>query len=52
MPVSDFLEHISQPALDLTEEQLRELDISIEEADAGKFATDDEVQSFFKKFGA
>lgn len=52
MPISNFLEHISQPSLDLTQEQLRELDLSIAEADAGNFATDEEVQAVFDKFKA
>jgi hypothetical protein len=36
----------------LSAEQIEDLKISIDEADRGEFATDEEVAAAFKKFGA
>jgi hypothetical protein len=41
----------SEPAYDLSAEQLEELKSSIAEADRGEFATDEEVAAMWKKFG-
>jgi predicted transcriptional regulator len=41
----------AEPALELSPQQLEELDLSIAEADRGEFASDDEVAAMWKKFG-
>ncbi len=40
-----------QSAHRLTPEQLKDLDLSIAEADRGEFASDEEVAAMWKKFG-
>ena len=40
-----------EPEYTLTEDQLADLELSIREADEGKFATDEEVAAMWKKFG-
>jgi hypothetical protein len=40
-----------EPEYTLTDEQLADLELSIKEADEGKFATDAELAAIWKKFG-
>jgi hypothetical protein len=40
-----------EPEHTLTDEQLADLELSIKEADEGKFATDAELAAMWKKFG-
>lgn len=47
---SDVLVHWVEEALSLEEWQLREVELGIEEANAGKFATQEEVNQVFKKW--
>ncbi|MCB9947254.1 MAG: hypothetical protein H6842_05415 [Rhodospirillaceae bacterium] len=42
---------VQEPAYTLTPDQVRELEDAIKEADAGHFATDEEVQNLFARFG-
>ena len=39
------------PKFTLTPEQMAELELSIKEADEGKFATEEEVAALWKRFG-
>jgi hypothetical protein len=41
----------SEPRYHLTREQIEDLKLSIEEADHGQFATDEEMAETWKKFG-
>ena len=41
----------SEPQYRLTREQIEDLKLSIEEANRGEFATDDEINESWKKFG-
>ena len=41
----------SEPQYNLTREQIEDLKLSIEEADRGQFATDEEMAETWKKFG-
>jgi hypothetical protein len=41
----------SEPRYSLTREQIEDLKLSIEEADRGQFATDEEMAETWKKFG-
>ena len=41
----------SEPQYGLTREQIEDLKLSIEEANRGEFATDNEIDETWKKFG-
>jgi hypothetical protein len=41
----------NKPEYKLTDEQLADLDLSIKEADAGIFASDEEMAALWKSFG-
>ena len=41
----------SEPQYNLTREQIEDLKLSIEEADRGQFATDEEIAEPWNKFG-
>lgn len=47
---SDLLVHWIEEALTLEEWQLREVELGIEEANAGKFASQEKVDQVFKKW--
>lgn len=47
---SDLLVHWLEEALTLEEWQLREVELGIQEADAGKFATKERVDQVLKKW--
>ena len=46
-----LLDCADQPEVILTPEQMSELELSIKEADEGKFATEEEVAALWKRFG-
>jgi len=46
-----MLEFVEHPESLLTDEQWKEVELSLQEADEGKFATKEEVAALWKKFG-
>ena len=42
---------VQEPAYALTPDQVKEVEQSIEQADAGNFSTDQEVEELFARFG-
>jgi len=50
MPVSEFLEHLSQGQPRLSEEQMQEFHLSLAEDEAGIYASDEEVEAIFNSF--
>ena len=49
--VDVIIDYADQPNFTLSDEQLADLELSIKEADEGKFATDEEMAALWKKFG-
>ncbi len=47
----DLAEGEEKPPYRLTDEQLADLELSLQEADEGKFATNAELAAVWKKFG-
>ncbi len=50
LPVEQFLDHISQPAVELTPDQLAEIDLGLADIEAGRFATDEKMNALFRRF--
>jgi len=46
-----LLDCADQPKVILTPEQIAEVELAIQEADAGKFATDEEMAALWKRAG-
>ena len=46
-----LLDCADQPKVILTPEQIAEVELAIQEADEGKFATEEQMAALWKKFG-
>ena len=50
LPVEQFLDHIAQPAAELSSEQLAEIDLGLADIEAGKFATEQQMNALLRRF--
>ena len=50
LPIAEFLDHLSQPATELNEFQLADIDRGLEDIAAGKFATHEQMRALFDRF--
>ncbi|MEZ2348282.1 hypothetical protein [Terriglobus sp. RCC_193] len=52
LPVEQFLDHISQPIVEFTQDQLAEIDLGLADIEAGRFAADEKMNALFRRFGS
>lgn len=50
VPIGEIIENLVEPPFELTAEQMRLVDEGIADADAGRFASDEEMQAIFAKY--